>query len=254
MNKQSKKNNRIGNTNITNQGYEIKIIKYRNANDIDVLFVKDGFIVEHTFYESFKNGSIKNPFHKTVYNRGYLGIQSNRKSIETIKNKKSYKIWNGIMTRCYNDNYKNTRPTYDGCYVCDEWLCYANFEKWFNENYYEIKNEKMCLDKDILKKGNKIYSPQTCVFVPNRINCLFTKNNKNRSICIGVTKRDKKYVSTVSIMGKNRAKFFETKEEAFFDYKKRKEQEIKRVAEEYKENIPNILFNAMINYKVEYTD
>ena len=55
-------------------------------------------------------------------------------------------------------------------------------------------------------------------------------------------------------MGKNRAKFFETKEEAFFDYKKRKEQEIKRVAEEYKENIPNILFNAMINYKVEYTD
>lgn len=70
--------------------------------------------------------------------------------------------------------------TYKDCSVCDEWLCYANFEKWYDDNYYEVNNEEMNLDKDILVKENKIYSPNTCIFVPQRINALFIKGKGRR--------------------------------------------------------------------------
>ena len=109
---------------------------------------------------------------------GYLGNTS------TSKNKKvkhSYRIWLGMIRRCYNPRgYDGKMVYYKDCSVCDEWLCYANFEKWYDDNYYEVNNEEMNLDKDILVKGNKIYSPNTCVFVPQRINSLFLKRNKSR--------------------------------------------------------------------------
>lgn len=60
------------------------------------------------------------------------------------------------------------KPTYEGCTVCDEWLYFSNFKKWFDENYIE----GFQLDKDIIIRGNKVYSPQTCCFVPKEINII----------------------------------------------------------------------------------
>ena len=72
--------------------------------------------------------------------------------------------------------------------VCKEWMSYENFKNWFDNNYYEIDGEIMCLDKDILFKNNTIYSPKTCVFTPKRINNLFTKRQNDRGdYYIGVT-------------------------------------------------------------------
>lgn len=98
-----------------------------------------------------------------ICNKGY---SINKQS----KNKKSYRVWLSMIYRCYG---KNIRPYYKNCNVCNEWLCYENFEKWFNENYYEIDNEIVALDKDIFSCENKIYSPNTCIFVPQRINSAF---------------------------------------------------------------------------------
>ena len=101
---------------------------------------------------------------------------------------------------------------------------------------------------------NKIYDSKN---IPQRINSLFTKRNSKRGeLPIGVTKtlKYKTFSSTVSINGKNITKRFETAEEAFQDYKFRKEKEIKRVADLYKDKIPTKLYEAMYNYKVEITD
>lgn len=140
--------------------------------------------------------------------------------------------------------------------VCKEWLCYSNFCEWFNENYYEIENEKVELDKDILNKGNKIYSPKTCIFAPKRINQLFPKCDKSRGdLPIGVSFDKGAY--TAGIMKKRKKCHlgrFKTIEEAFEVYKKAKEEYIKEVAEEYKEKIPSKLYEAMYSYEVEITD
>ena len=101
----------------------------------------------------------------------------------------------------------------------------------------------MQIDKDILEKGNKIYSPNTCVFVNNKINSIFTKHDGIRGkYPIGVFKRENgKFSASVSINGKqHKLGIFDTAEEAFVSYKEAKEKEIKRIADLYKNQIPEV--------------
>jgi len=118
----------------------------------------------------------------------------------------------------------------------------------------------MTIDKDILIKNNKIYSPDTCIFVPNKINSLFTKRQNSRgNFQIGVSIPDKQYITYKAELniGNGRKKYignYQTPEEAFQAYKIAKEEYIKQVADEYKNRIPKKLYDAMYNYQVEITD
>ena len=167
-----------------------------------------------------------------------------------------------MLMRCYYDKYQKKHPTYKGCTVCEEWHNYSNFKNWYDENYYEIEGEQMALDKDILVKGNKTYSPNTCVFVPQNINTLFIKRNKARGkYPIGITfnKDANKFIAKCNTFYnvKKQQKYlglYNTIEDAFNAYKKFKETEIKQIADEYKDKIPNKLYEAMYNYEVEITD
>ena len=156
-----------------------------------------------------------------------------------------------MMQRCYgNEN----RPTYKDVFVCEEWHNFQNFAKWFDDNYYEINDEMIELDKDILFKGNKIYSPETCVFAPQPINLLFRHADRGE-YPIGVEyvklKNTKKcYRAVFSQLDK----YYLTPEEAFEFYKEHKEMYIKEVADKYKKYIPKKLYNAMYNYQVEIID
>lgn len=162
-----------------------------------------------------------------------------------------------MLKRCYDKNWKQKHPTYKDCTVCDEWHNFQNFAQWYEENYYEIPGEIMQLDKDILIKGNKVYSPDTCCFVPGDINSLFIKSDEIRgNLPIGVTKEKDKYMAQCqNTLGyKRRIGLFNTPEEAFDAYKKRKEKIIKEIANKYKEYIPDKLYKAMYNYEVEWED
>lgn len=175
-----------------------------------------------------------------------------------------YEYWLQMLRRCYSEKYLKKRPTYEDKYVCDEWHNFQNFAKWFDENYYEVENQTMQLDKDILSKGNKIYSPDNCIFVPDRINSLFIKSNATRGkypIGVSYYKKTNKFISTCSIYNEDKMKrvpkhlgYFNTPEEAFYKYKEFKEGYIKEVAEEYKEAIPHKLYKAMCDYLVEIDD
>ena len=116
----------------------------------------------------------------------------------------------------------------------------------------------MCLDKDILVHGNKIYSPSTCIFVPQRINTLFVKKDMNRGdLPIGVhwDKSRNKYKSTWrDFNSKTKSKRFNTIQEAFDCYKYNKEKIIKQVADEYKPYIPKELYEAMYRWEVDIDD
>ena len=196
-----------------------------------------------------------------LYNEGICDITGSDNGKQT----KCYETWKGMFRRCYSDEWHKREPTYKGCVVCEEWKIYSNFKKWYDENYYEIDEENMQLDKDILHKGNKIYSPENCIFTPKIINCIFTKTNANRNdICIGVQyNQDKsyKYKSQASYYNFEKHKKqkinlgkYNDKLEAFNAYKQFKESYIKEMADRYKGKIPIKLYEALYRYKVEITD
>ena len=120
----------------------------------------------------------------------------------------------------------------------------------------------MELDKDILVKHNKIYSPDTCIFVPHKINSLFTKrqNDRGESV-IGTSPKNGKYQVKCSLInpktGKSKQEhlgYYDTQEKAFKIYKYYKEKNIREVADYYNDKIPQILYNALYNYIVEIDD
>lgn len=170
-----------------------------------------------------------------------------------------------MLQRCFDDKYKEKYPTYKNVTCCDRWLCFANFLEDFEilrQEYNWSDNEKLTLDKDILHKGNKIYSLENCVLVPQWINSLFTKNNAKRgNYPVGVCyrKKVKKYQALCNVNGKLKSLgYFNTPQEAFNAYKIAKEQEIKRVAEDCVSNgyitKDCRLYKAMISYQVEIDD
>jgi hypothetical protein len=233
------------------------IEKYINDNYILVKFPDYNYPTFST-YERFIKGTIKNPYDKSIYGFGYMS-EGDYQSSENGKVMPYYNVWKNMLQRCYDNKHSIKYPTYKDVTVCEDWHNFQNFAAWYERNYYKIDGERMELDKDILVKGNKIYSPETCIFVPHRVNTLFLKcDSKRGKLPIGVyfDKDKKKYrVSCSDINNKQkRLGRYSTIEEAFQVYKEFKESIIKQVAIEYKDKIPTKLFMAMINYEVEITD
>lgn len=248
---------RIGALGYNLNGSEMIVDEYNTGRDIWVKFTKDGNKV-HTRWEHFAVGNVRNPYDRTVYGIGYLG-EGKYNSGTHGKSTKQYKIWSNMLRRCYNKDYQDKKaPTYKDVTVSEEWHNFQNFAKWHEDNYYEVECEQMDLDKDILVKGNKIYSPETCIFVPKRINNLFLSNKTtDRDLPLGVHPKLKKFVARCQINNVGNSvylKTFDTPEEAFYAYKTFKEKYIKQIADEYKDKIPSKLYDAMLNYSVEITD
>lgn len=235
---------RTGEKRIMNCGMMAEIIEYKAWNDLTIKF-ENGYITKVKYYDGFKKGIIKNPYCPSVYNIGYLGETSTRENGKPLK---SYKIWEAMIKRCYSKKSNINYPSYDKCEVCEEWLCYANFKNWYDKNIYEIIGENICLDKDILVQNNKIYSPETCIFVPEYINKLFMGHKRNYELPKGIYETEyKKYQASIRIKGKNiYLGTFDTIEEASQSYYKARLDYIKEVAEEYKDKIPKKLYNRLI--------
>ena len=268
----SRKIDRTGETNISNEGCVVKIVEYDNANNIIVEF-EDGYKYRvHTKYVNFQKGQCKNPFFASTYGHGYLGVDKNGNVPNTAELKdgklcatQEYHKWKNMLQRCFDNKYKEKRPTYEGVTCCERWLCFANFL----EDFAILKNEynwdddiKLNLDKDILNKNNKIYSLENCVLVPQWINTLFIKRDAKRGDCpIGVcyNKQRKKYQAFCNINGKlKRLGYFITPLEAFNAYKQAKENEIKKIANDcvLKGYITkdSRLYNAMMGYQIKIDD
>ena len=256
-----KKNDRIGEERVNNFGSKMVIKGYRGCMDIDVYFPEYDWTFKHAQYTHFKRGNIKCPYEKRCFGIGYLG-EGKYKTKENGKLTDKYKIYHDMLRRCYDLKYQEKYPTYKGCTVEDYLLNFQNMGEWLKENYYEIPGEKMCLDKDILCKGNKIYSRETCIFVPERINLLFIKSDNARGDNpIGVTPRESGNYQVHCNNGYGKLiplGTYSTKEEAFQVYKKYKESLIKETIDSYEGKIPEPFYSrlreAMYNYEVEIDD
>ena len=157
----------------------MKIIRCNSYYDITVQFQDEYKFERDTTYSNFKKGNVRNPYDKTVLDMGYLGVGKYLTQDETKENSREYMCWKHMIERCYLEKKKDIHPSYYGISeISEEWQCYANFADWYDSHYYEV-NERLHLDKDILYKGNKIYSPHHCIFVPQRINLQFGKSGRS---------------------------------------------------------------------------
>lgn len=87
-----------------------------------------------------------------------------------------YDVWASMLQRCYSPVLHKKRPTYKGCEVSEDWKTFMNFRSWMMFQDWRGND----LDKDLLVPGNKIYSPETCVFVSQHVNTLLCDNRKRR--------------------------------------------------------------------------
>ena len=234
---------------------DFKILKYNDTANVEIQFLKTGY--ETTVrLTNIRNGNVKDPYVPSVCGVGILGTKY--LSAVNGRNTKEYVLWNNMLKRCYSDTCQKKYPTYKGCTVSENFKSYEYFYEWCNEQI-GFNNEGWHLDKDLLVKGNKVYSESTCVFIPAEVNALLTKcTNSRGEHLIGVYwyKRDKAFVARVnkSKGGREWLGSFNTEIEAFNAYKTTKESFIKEQAEKYKSQIDERAYNALMNYEVSSDD
>ena len=255
------KRDRTGEEGYNKFGSKMIIKKYKDCMDMDVYFPEYNWVLEHARYDHFKEGNIKCPYEPRYYGVGYLG-EGEYKVRENGKLHRYYIIWHDMLKRCYDPKVQERHPTYKGCEIENYLLNFQHMGEWIKDNYYEVPGEQMCLDKDILCKGNKVYSRETCIFVPQRINKLFTKRDNSRGdnpIGVSDLPSGNYRVDCNNGYGKQiPLGTYSTKEEAFQAYKQYKEKVIKEVIDSYEGKIPEPFYSrlreVMYNYEVEIDD
>ena len=140
-----------------------------------------------------------------------------------------------MLERCYSSKCQAKNPTYKECTVIKEWLTFSNFAAWHELNCVKGYD----LDKDIKVKGNKVYGPESCLFIPKCINYLLTDHKSARGDYpqgVSFHKSTSKYRAQIRVDGKVRhIGVFTTPEQASAAYIKAKNSEIKRKCEQYPE-------------------
>lgn len=180
-----------------------------------------------------------NPAH---YKRGMCRIGYSGMAVGTEGyHEKSYTKWKDMMQRCHDKEvHKKYKPEYADKCVCEEWQNYANFKLWYDEHH--VFGNRIDLDKDILKPGNKEYSPETCVLIEHYINTIFERHASDSIY----ENEDGKY-----FVGSNRKKVYETYDEVFEFACNKKKERIEKVAEKNLGRIPKCAYDAMLRYDVE---
>ena len=242
----------------TNNSGNVTVIEYHNSTKILVKFLDTGN-TRFVRATDLNKGEIRDSSVARYYGFGVLD-QKITQDKETVI---AYNIWEKMLSRCYNNKCSDrTRLAYANVHVSETFKLFSNFTNWCKKQKgFGEKDENgklFALDKDILSRDIKVYSEDTCCFVPREINALFViRHNKRGKYPLGVTKHTKcdKYNAKLSKNGVVKyLGLFNTPEEAFYVYKEAKEEYVKDVANKYKDHIDDRVYEKLMNYKVLITD
>ena len=229
------------------KGGTITVLEKKSRHEILVKHNDEHGYEMWTRQDAIEKGMVKNPFYRDVQGVGYMGVGEYVAS-KDYKVTVEYTRWCGMMQRGYSERFKKKQPSYKECTVCDEWSNFQVFAEWYcNQEGYGKGFE---LDKDILVKGNKHYSPQTCCLVPAKINTFFTdQSSQSTGLPIGIGKNPSgTYSARMTVEGKQvRIGTYKTIEEAVSAYSKAKGIRCKELALMYREDISYKVFLALMN-------
>lgn len=167
----------------------------------------------------------------------------------------AYKLWYGMLKRCYCTKEAERTPSYSDVDVCAQWHNFQVFAEWVASQPNAFK-DNFELDKDLTKRGSKKYSPETCCFVPRQINSItITRRGDRGNLPIGVTFQAGKYKAKISMFNKVISLgTFNTPLEAFHVYKKAKEDHIKVLAHIWRDSISEAIYNNLMNWEINVDD
>ena len=243
----------------TNNYGDVEVTEYIDSYNITVKFLNTGN-VRKTGTSELKKGEIRDNEAFPVYIVGVMDVPNEARRNVPIP--KEYSIWNGVRQRCYNENIRHLTSSYQEAEMSENFKRYSYFKEWCHNqigfNVLDDKGKTFALDKDILVKGNKVYSEETCAFVPNEINCLIHTGKSYRGLLpqgVVLSSNKKRYRARVSMGGKYYDQgTFDTPEEAFMKYKEVKESHIKEVADKYKDVIDPRVYDALYAWTINIDD
>ena len=232
------------------------IVQYNSARDVTVCFYEPVCEVKCNM-DNLRKGDVFNPMYPTFHKKGYMGVGK-----YNSRNKEVFSLWSSMLDRAYSEKYHTKQPTYKDVEVCKEWLNFQIFAEWCEGqeffNTLDSKGRRYEIDKDLLIKGNRIYSSKTCCFIPREVNITIVRRLKSRGkYPIGVT-YCKSRNTFVAKFGCNNSTIylgsFDNIEEAFQAYKVAKENHIKDLAVSLLGKIDDNVYKALINYEVNIND
>ena len=230
-----------------------EVIEYNGPRNIKIKFINTGYETITTSAH-ISTGRIKDRLAPTVHGVGVIGSKYPSK-VNGIP-VKEYSLWATMLQRCYDSKEHNRHPTYKDCTVSENFKSYEYFYEWCQEQV-GFGNDGWQLDKDLLVKGNKVYSEDTCVFLPNEINSAILNCKGSRGeLPIGVSlyKQDR-YKAMGHLNGKNVfLGIYSTPELAFKAYKEKKELSLVKLGMKWSQKIDPRAELALYNYKVEPDD
>lgn len=244
----------------TNSCGDVIVLEYVNTNNVRVKFLNSGGI-NTTSAGNLRKGLVNDFYAKTVCGVGYLGEGKYKCRVRGRTAKvngyragcmtKEYSVWDSMIRRVYGDLSEQNRRTYGDVEVCEEWHNFQNFAEWcqtqsgFGKDGYHI-------DKDILIRGNRVYSPEACCFVPAHINSAVTgMKHTNTTGYSGVWKDKSSYVAEITINGTGISLgSFSDADKASLMYKNIKQTYIRTLAEIYKEDIDHKVYLALKEWEV----
>lgn len=230
-------------------GTPMKIVETIDVNFVLVEFLDQFHYQMPARYFNFTRGTVLNPYDRTICGVGYIGDGKYKGNVKnTPYQRNRYNTWVDMIRRCYDETIRYKNLAYQDCFVADIWHCYNNFAEWYDENYYDLGNERMHIDKDILFKNNRFYNPETCIIVPQRINMMFMTKARTKDLDLpqGIHRTDTN--KFMAMYASNSIGTYESLEDAIKSYNKAKYKAICKVAEEYKNKIPPRLYDALINW------
>lgn len=244
----------LGDKVTNNEGQTAEIVKI-NGRILGLVFPKNKNIVVDIEYNNVGTGGFSNPFARSVFNEGYFGVGkfiAKYNGVHTAE----YEDWHSMIRRCYDNSAYHV--TYQDVEVYESWKCYQTFAEWATKQV-GFNNKGWHLDKDLLIKGSRIYSPDTCTYLPREING-FIKRKRMNDLPLGVDLVINEsgviqYRSQGRANGSNVGLgSYPDIETAFNVYKKHKEALAKDLAVTWKSKIDKRAYEALMNYTVDITD
>lgn len=242
----------IGTVWSTKHSGSCTIVGVTNRKNLTVVF-GDGYKTNCAL-RSLKLGNVLNPYCPKIYGVGFLGEGEYLAKVDG-KISPFYDAWRGTLRRSYDASWLVRNPTYAGASVTADWHNYQTFCAWSESQKFEAGFK---LDKDLLGNGDKVYSPSTCVYLPNELNCLIADHwREGRGLPRGVYKRagnnrtGKIYAAAVRWIGRSRSwAYYCSAEEAGEAYKVAKEAYMKERALYWKGRIESRAFETLMLWEL----